>query len=60
MNKLKELLFKRALMYRNAKTDVLVAHSAFLAISEIITEAGLDEEFQQYKTLHNKEGIIDE
>lgn len=58
MKKLKKVLFKRALMYRkamNSSTDVEEVGTyaaAYLAVHEIIAEAGLDEEFQQYKIKH--------
>ena len=52
MDKLKEVLFKRALNYYDRLTDPAVSDAAaysFLATYEVIIEAGLDEEFQQYK-----------
>lgn len=61
MNKLKEILFKRALNYYDRLTDSAVSDAAaysFLATYEVIIEAGLDEEFQQYKK--EREDSVDE
>lgn len=52
MNKLKKVLFKRAFNYYDRLTDATVSDAAaygFCATYEVIIEAGLDEEFQQYK-----------
>lgn len=48
--KLKEILFKRALMYRYAvPLEIEGAEYAYFVINEIITEAGLEDEFQEYR-----------
>ena len=49
-NELKELLFKRALMYRYAKgLEIEGANHSFFAVHEVIVEAGLEDEFQEYR-----------
>ena len=55
MDNLKEILFSRTLMYRNKMksatvSDIGAYSAAYLAVSLVIAEAGLDEEFQQYKS----------
>lgn len=58
MNKIKKVLFKRTLMYYNAMKhsttveDVGTYTAAYLAVHEVIAEAGLEEKFQQYKIKH--------
>lgn len=53
MNKLKKVLFKRTLMYcqamrQSAEDNNTGTYCSFLAIYEVIIEAGLVEEFQEY------------
>lgn len=54
MNKLKKVLFKSALNeYEKIKTDKNgISAYHFSALYEVIIQAGLDEEFQQYKIKH--------
>lgn len=54
MNKLKKILFKRAVMYSKAMKnstsveEVETYSTAYLAVHEVIAEAGLVDKFQDY------------